>query len=242
MLIPEIVKEVLRSEKWLRMGISRRFSIAKLKWTANRCNSVEDCVNLSLNASSAFPFLCASIKPLQVKEEITRLLKILAKYRPRFILEIGTSGGGTLFRFTRVAASDATLISIDLPTGYSNLKVPYYESFALPDQRIYLLRMDSHKKTTLHAINRILGGRKLDFLFIDGDHTYEGVRKDSEMYSKLLNPNGIMAFHDIVPGPKGRVGDVPRYWNEITHNFSYIELVKSWKQEGYGIGVLLMHE
>lgn len=238
MIIPETVKEILRSEKWLRMVISRKFIIAKVKWTASRCNGIEDYVNIAFNASNALPFLCASIRPIQVRKEITEVLRILAKRRPSLVLEIGTAGGGTLFLFTRAAASDATLISVDLPTGYSELKIPYYESFALHDQRIYLLRMDSHKDTTLHAINRILGGRKLDFLFIDGDHTYEGVRKDFEMYSRLLSPHGIIAFHDIVPGSRGRVGGVPRFWNEIKRNFRYIELVEDWEQGGYGIGVI----
>lgn len=238
MIIPEIVKKILRSEKWLRMVIPFEFSVAKLKWAANRCSDIEDYVNLAFNASTPLPFLCASIRPIQVREEITELLKILANRRPRFILEIGTARGGTLFLFTRAVASNATLISVDLPTGYSELKIPYYESFALHDQRIYLLRMDSHRETTLHAINRILGGRKLDFLFIDGDHTYEGVRKDFEMYSRLLNPDSIIAFHDIVPGPPEDVGGVPKFWKKIKYNFSYIELVKNWKQEGYGIGVI----
>lgn len=238
MIIPEVVKKILRSEKWLRMVIPFKFSVAKLKWAANRCSNIEDYVNLAFNAYTSLPFLCASIRPAQVREEITELLKILAKRRPRFIMEIGTAGGGTLFLFTRAAASDATLISVDLPTGYSELKIPYYESFASHDQRIYLLRMDSHRETTLHGINRILGGHKLDFLFIDGDHTYEGVRKDFEMYSRLLNPDSIIAFHDIVPGPPEDVGGVPKFWKKIKYNFSYIELVKNWKQEGYGIGVI----
>lgn len=79
---------------------------------------------------------------------------------------------------------------------------------------------------------------KLDFLFIDGDHTYEGVKTDFEMYHKLVSKNGIIAFHDIVSGPQENVGGVSKFWNEIKNNFKHIELVKNWKQGGYGIGVL----
>jgi predicted O-methyltransferase YrrM len=199
---------------------------------------------LVFESSTRAPFLygATSIRPTQVREEITGLLKILKAKRPKFILEIGTAGGGTLFLFTRVAASDATLVSVDLPMGYSELRIPYYESFSLPDQRIHLIRMDSHKKTTFNAINRILREHKLDFLFIDGDHTYEGVKNDFKMYSKLLNPSGIIAFHDIVPGPPENVGGVPKFWEETKCNFSYIELVKNWKQRGYGIGIILRAE
>ncbi len=38
-----------------------------------------------------------------------------------------------------------------------------------------------------------------DFILVDGDHTYEGVRQDVLNYYPLLAPGGIMAFHDYLP-------------------------------------------
>lgn len=54
------------------------------------------------------------------------------------------------------------------------------------------------KDTSEHAYFNffILQGIKIDVLFIDGDHSYEGVKKDFELYSKILSPNGIIIFHD----------------------------------------------
>ncbi len=37
---------------------------------------------------------------------------------------------------------------------------------------------------------------KIDVLFIDGDHSYEGVKLDFELYSKLLSPKGVILIHD----------------------------------------------
>jgi hypothetical protein len=37
---------------------------------------------------------------------------------------------------------------------------------------------------------------KIDVLWIDGDHTYEGVKTDFELYSKILSDNGIIIIHD----------------------------------------------
>lgn len=37
----------------------------------------------------------------------------------------------------------------------------------------------------------------LDLLFIDGDHSYEGVKADWEAYKRLMRPNSIVIFHDI---------------------------------------------
>lgn len=37
---------------------------------------------------------------------------------------------------------------------------------------------------------------KIDFLHIDAGHSYEDVKRDFELYSKLLNPNGMISIHD----------------------------------------------
>jgi len=66
----------------------------------------------------------------------------------------------------------------------------------------------------------------LSFLFIDGNHTYKGVKKDFEMYSNLVGEGGLIAFHDIVQGPLESVGDVPSFWNEIKYDFDHVEFVK----------------
>ncbi len=42
----------------------------------------------------------------------------------------------------------------------------------------------------------VLQDIKIDLLFIDGDHSYEGVKKDFELYSNLLNDKGIIIIHD----------------------------------------------
>jgi hypothetical protein len=40
---------------------------------------------------------------------------------------------------------------------------------------------------------------KIDVLFIDGDHSYEGVKTDFDLYSKILSDNGIIIMHDTDP-------------------------------------------
>jgi hypothetical protein len=37
---------------------------------------------------------------------------------------------------------------------------------------------------------------KIDLLFIDGDHSYDGVKLDFDLYSKLLTDNGVILIHD----------------------------------------------
>ena len=51
------------------------------------------------------------------------------------------------------------------------------------------------------AIRQIIeqDGIKPEFIMVDGDHSYEGVRQDAELYYDLLAPGGIMVFHDFLP-------------------------------------------
>lgn len=211
----------------------------KMREMSSEAETMEEVVDVAFISEE----LCNPIAPFQVKEEIVQLLRTLDAMRPKTVLEIGTARGGTLFLFARVAAQDAEMISIDLPEGpfgggYPEWLAPIITSFAGPGQRIDLLRADSHSPETLAEVERILAGRALDFLFIDGDHEYDGVKADFNMYSGLVRKNGLIALHDIVPGDPSMVGGVPRFWNEVKVGRETTEVFKDIGQGGFGIGLM----
>lgn len=185
-------------------------------------------------------FLSVHFRPIQVREEISEFLKILSRRPPSVVLEIGTENGGTFFLLASVSAPDAFIMSLDLPAdrSYAAWRENLYRAFARDRQKIELVRGDSHDSATFEKVQEQLAGRQLDLLFIDGDHGYEGVKKDFEMYSPLVAPDGIIAFHDIVDGPEAAVGGVPKFWRELRQTRRHLEFVKDWKQGGWGIGVL----
>jgi predicted O-methyltransferase YrrM len=39
--------------------------------------------------------------------------------------------------------------------------------------------------------------KRIDLLFIDGDHSYEGVKEDVEAWFPKLNEKAVVIFHDI---------------------------------------------
>lgn len=185
------------------------------------------------------------IKPFQVKDEILKLLIILNKMKPKTMLEIGTATGGTLFLFSRIISKEGNIITIDLPGGrfgggYPIWKIPLYKSFALDKQQIHLIRADSHENRTLEKVRSILNGKEIDFLFIDGDHTYQGVKKDFEIYNSLVKKNGIIAIHDIIISPHEIDCQVNKFWNEIKTRYEYMEIVNNLGQNWAGIGLLFV--
>jgi cephalosporin hydroxylase len=182
---------------------------------------------------------------MQRPVEIAGFLSRMIALRPRVVVEIGTASGGTLFLLARAAAPDALLVSLDLPGGsfgggYQAWRKPLYRSFARDDQRIVLLRGDSHDPALAARLRKLLAGRPVDVLFIDGDHRYEGVKADFETYSPLVRPGGLVAFHDIVPDPGQEGMEVSRFWREISARHPSAELIERPDQHGYGIGVLTM--
>lgn len=193
-----------------------------------------------------------ALKPLQIRSEFEQLADAIKKLKPKVAMEIGTNSGGTLYVLCRLADPNATIISLDLRHGpygggYHPLRIPIYKRFAAPAQRLHLVRADSHSPQTLERITGLLGGSKLDYLFIDGDHTYEGVKRDFEMYSPLVRDGGIIAFHDIVehrpddPALAEALGlhcEVVRFWEEIKPSHSHWEIVENRNQGWAGIGVL----
>ncbi len=180
---------------------------------------------------------------LQVASELAALGEILAERRPERALEIGTARGGTLFFLTRLASARATIVSADLPGGmfgggYDGRRRWFYQRFARRNQRLYLLQGDSHSGDTLERVKAELAGHPLDYLFIDGDHRYDGVKLDFEMYGPLVRKGGLIAFHDIVEGLPDAVGGVPRLWREVKSQYRHREFINDPLQGGYGIGIL----
>ena len=79
--------------------------------------------------------------------------------------------------------------------------------------------------------------KKYDYIYIDGDHSYEGVKFDFDSFWPKLNPGGFMLFHDIcVKGnlPEGKYG-VGQLFKEIINKNQQTYLIISYQQSGLGI-------
>jgi predicted O-methyltransferase YrrM len=182
------------------------------------------------------------IRAAQIRSEILGLLDEVRKLKPRRMLEVGTANGGTLFLLSQVAHSEASIVSVDLPggrfgEGYAWWRVPLYRRFARDKQTIQLLRGDSHSLEMLDRVRKTLGNQPLDFAFIDGDHSYDGVKQDFEFYGRLVRKGGLVAFHDIAESTDPAI-QVDRFWKEVKQEYRHVELISDLNQRGYGIGLL----
>lgn len=185
-----------------------------------------------------------SMEPRQNPAEIEELYRIIRQKKPSSVLEIGTARGGTLYLWSQAASPDATIVSVDLPGGgfggaYPPCRIPFYHSFAAPMQRLHLLREDSHSSKTVEMVRQIFRGQLIDFLFIDGDHTYQGVLADFKAYGPMVRSGGLIAFHDILPRKDIPEIQVHRFWQEVKHTHAAQEIVGG-EGSGRKIGIGLI--
>ncbi len=180
----------------------------------------------------------------QKQAEILKLLNILKTMAPRYVCEIGSYLGGTLFLLSRVAAPAALIISVDL--GLSRERCWAHSRLASGGQRIVSIRGSSRSLSTIRRVQSQLRGDKLDVLLIDGDHSYDGVRADFLNYKGLVRQGGLIVIHDIVPDFRTRfgittssdTGEVPKFWSEIKRDYSTAEIIHDTEQDGFGIGIV----
>jgi predicted O-methyltransferase YrrM len=178
-----------------------------------------------------------SLRPTQVESELKAFLSLVRQEQPERVLEIGTANGGTLYALAWASSPRARLLSIDIRQP-SPERRRLYRRFVRRTQTVDVLVGDSQCGETLGRVERFFDANPVDVLLVDGDHAYESVRRDCDLYVPLVRSGGLVAIHDIVDGPDELVGGVPRFWQELRGSLEDVtELVESRAQRGFGIGV-----
>ncbi len=116
---------------------------------------------------------------------------------PKRILEIGSQHGGGLIYWDRYVGSEGQVISIDatLPPYPARWTMDY--STCTSDMTF--IPGNSHDPFVRKLVQDTLTG-PLDFIFIDGDHSYDGTMSDFNDYSPLVRKGGLIGFHDTIYG------------------------------------------
>ncbi len=221
------------------MGLSELFFFVDYKRRKRLYFDYRHCVT----PEDYFKF-CDKISafPCQQKKEIFGFLEYAGKYQPKCVVEIGTSQCGVTFLLSHVLKSASLVIGIDLFVKNEFL-LRYFSRFK---QRIKFIEGSSYAASTVKKVKNTLGGKKVDLLFIDGDHSYDGVKNDFLNYRQFVAEDGIIAFHDILPDYSTRYGQktfnyaggVPDFYNKIKQLYPCVEFVDNPGSDGFGIGLI----
>jgi predicted O-methyltransferase YrrM len=185
----------------------------------------------------------AAIGLNQRRAEIRELYRRVKAARPAVVVEIGTAYGGALSLWTRLATDTATVVSVDAPPwelddpGEAD-KLALFRTFRRPTQTLHLVRAKGWSPGTRDAVRAHLDGRRVDFLFIEGEHAPTIVRPGFDECVSLVRNGGLIALHHIRPRRSGWLSEIPAFWSELRARHSTEELIDPDAPDGYGLGLI----
>jgi predicted O-methyltransferase YrrM len=158
----------------------------------------------------------------QLTEAEQRCLTRYATGR-RSLLEIGVMHGVSTALMRGVMDHEGTLTAID-PHPPGRLGVSFERWIAQreiarnPGGKVDLLRTWSHSAAKTWTAT-------LDFLFVDGDHSWEGIERDWQGFSRFLIPRGVAILHDSRSVPTRPDLDSVRYTETVVRGDPRFQVV-----------------
>src|SRR3990167_8605444 len=157
--------------------------------------------------------------------ELEFSMRVVSEFKPKVISEIGTAHNASLACWVE-AANPELAIGIDpltLPKTEAQQKV--FDDLV----KTYALKIIPYKSTQEEAhleLKKILGGRKIDFLYIDAEHGYGDVLSDFKDYLPYMNKPSLIGFNDIYFSEvlnKAGTG-VWTLWERLKKEYNYDEI------------------
>lgn len=152
-------------------------------------------------------FLVQDRQLMQVYDELVNLAYWIRGFAPRNVMEIGTTGA-TFFILSRLATGKKVAIDIrDVRAKIHTFMFGHDWCFFQGDSQTPEMQKNVRSYCD-----------EFDLIFVDGDHRYQGVKRDFENYRDLLSDRGVMLFHDVDPDHAfkgGAGGEVWKFWQEL---------------------------
>lgn len=171
---------------------------------------------------------------------------LMAAHRPSTYYEIGVLFGDMYFYMCQIAAEmelKTKCVGIDIFDDsdpdcahlYINSSAEVLPTLLMHNEAFSyfstIIKADSKEYYKEVADNSI------DLLFIDGDHSYQGVSSDFNNWLPKMSSRGIIAMHDINNEYTTQNFYVNTFWNEIKSRYPYYESMVY-----AGLGILLVGE
>lgn len=180
----------------------------------------------------------AASRASQNKTELKMLLRFVTDIHPQVVVEIGLHKGYSLLDWCRAFHPK---VAIGVQLGLEEIDKEAMDEIIGMGIELHLVDGDSTKDETKLKVKELLNERKIDFLYIDGDHHYRAVKSDFEFYSIFVRAGGIVGFDDIMLTDYKYIEagvEVNQFWNELitpagTKSFVFWD---SAQVSGFGTG------
>lgn len=151
------------------------------------------------------------------------MAQLIRAFKPEILVEIGTYRGTTTRLMLDNCLESARIFTIDLPPGKDAADLT-----AATDERLIVHRklgidLEGHPQRS--QVQQVYGDcfspetwagipDGVDYAFIDGSHSYEAAKNDSEWVFKKMSPDAIIVWHDYTDAETPERG-VGRYIREL---------------------------
>jgi len=130
------------------------------------------------------------------------------------VIEIGRKyGGSTILISEALSHTKRKVLSIDPVNAIKDVCQTYIKENSLRIELIEMTSQEAHKRIKFN---------NTDCIFIDGDHSYDGVKSDTELFWDYLNLNGYVIYHDCDIPSQGKVEIFCENWSSQ----GYMKLVE----------------
>ena len=178
--------------------------------------------------------------PLQARDELVEFLKLIKAENVKSYLEIGSRYGGTFEAVMTRCPPGSFGVCVDFPGG----EFGDDNSAPLLLAALKRIRRNAREASVIfgpsgapEVVDRAVQHAPYDCVFIDGDHAYEAVKRDFELYAPM---GRMIALHDIAAPDdwtdgRGSLVEVGRFWREIRHLYRSFEIVTPGTNMGIGV-------
>ena len=152
---------------------------------------------------------------------------LIRNIKPKNILVIG-SQKGFIPAICGIACLDEGLGSVDfVDAGYSTEEPNAWGGLGIwkTATKEYWKPINCENIITIHnkKFEDFNVDKKYQYIYIDGDHSYEGVKRDFIKCLNLIESESYITLHDITVDKETTYGKcgVKQFWNDIKNNSEY---------------------
>lgn len=140
--------------------------------------------------------------------ELLSMVNLVEPLNAKVIVEIGVKNGGTLNAWRSLSPKPELVIGIDAGNAL--------EWDITTDPSVRFILGNSLDHGTYQEFLSTLGGKPVDFLFIDGGHNYYEAKSDFYTFGWHVRSGGLIAIHDTYLDSVGpQKGSSKHFWEEI---------------------------
>lgn len=143
------------------------------------------------------------------------LVNKVEQVSPHVIIEIGIGIGGGMKVWEQLLDPGDLYIGVD---RRPKIEEEIFWDWRNSNRRIEIVIGDSTIPETALKVGEILSYRKVDFLYIDGSHSYEAAKADFKNYMPFVRSGGLVGFHDVESHLEQKTGEataVKKFFDEL---------------------------